>query len=189
MTSKKGFTLIELMVTIAVASILLVVGAPSLTSLYETTRAEQSIKKIQSTMAFARNQAMSYNLTISLCPKAKNRCGTNWKSGLQVFLIQQQSSLDENGQPVVKDRRVVLRQIDAFNSKDLVKLNFSQLQFFPNGQIAFVANNNAIDNNVDQAQLVYCPSKRSNENSQAVEIHSGGATRIINSGVNCSTGA
>ena len=188
MSSKKGFTLIEIMVTIAVASILLVVGIPSLTSLYESTRAEQAVKTIQSTIAFARNQAMSYNLTISLCPKAKNRCGRKWKAGMQVFIIQQQSSLDEDGETVLKDKRVILRHIDAFNSSDQIKLNFNQLQFFPDGRVAFMANG-ITDDNTGQTQLVYCPSSRSNENSQAVEIQTGGSTRIIKSGVNCASGA
>lgn len=41
----KGFTLVELMVTIAVAAILLTIGVPSLTSLYEGTRSTNEIRK------------------------------------------------------------------------------------------------------------------------------------------------
>ena len=186
MSSKKGFTLIELMVTIAIASILLIVGAPSLTSLYEGTRSEQSIKKIKTIIAYARNQAMSYNQVINLCPPASNGCGTDWKAGIQVFVLQQQAGGNDNIGQDPQINRVVLRNINSFNDDDLIQLPFSQLQFTPDGRIAFLANG-AINVNINLATLNYCPSDSNSEHSQALEITSGGGTRIISHGISCSS--
>ena len=61
-----GFTLIELMITIAVAAILLTIGIPSLVSLYESMRVNNNITKIHDIMAFARNQAISYGTTVNV---------------------------------------------------------------------------------------------------------------------------
>lgn len=62
-----GFTLVELMVTIAVAAILLTIGVPSLISVYEGVRVNNNIAKIHDIMVFARNQAVSYGATIKVC--------------------------------------------------------------------------------------------------------------------------
>ncbi|RYV01122.1 methylation site containing protein [Shewanella sp. OPT22] len=175
MPSIKGFTLVELMVTIAVASILLVIGAPSLTSLYETTRADQSIRKVQTIIAYARNQAISYNQVINLCPQANNVCGNDWKAGIQVFRPAQ------GGQAVAQ-----LRYIEAFNDSDLIKFGFNQLQFTPDGRVSFLANG-AASADTFSATLSYCPSDKNNEHSQSITINSGGGTQITKSGVNCNT--
>ncbi len=188
MSGKKGFTLIEIMVTIAVASVLLAAGVPSLNSLYETTRAEQAVKQIQSTIDFARNQAMSYNLIVSLCPASKKGCGKKWQAGMQVFVQRRSGGKADAGKSSQKNKKVVLRNIGAFNSKDQIKLKYNQLQFYPDGRVAFLSKGVA-DNETSRTRLVYCPSNRANENSQAVEIHSGGSTNIIESGVNCKSGA
>ena len=58
MVKDKGFTLLELMITIAVAAILLAIGAPSLSNLYQNIRADMAAKRIQKTMMYARGQAV-----------------------------------------------------------------------------------------------------------------------------------
>ncbi len=173
MSNNKGFTLVELMVTIAIASILLVVGVPSLNTLYETTRTNQSIKKIETIIAYARNQALSYNRTVSLCPNSNNDCGANWKSGIQVFIPAQGDV-----------QRVELRYIGPFQDKDLIQFDFNQLEFTPDGQIAFIVDG-ADDVDINTARLIYCPSNHSNKNSQALSINRGGSTQIVNARVHC----
>ena len=186
MSSLKGFTLVELMVTIAVAAILLTVGVPSLNSLYETTRAQQNVKKIETLVAFARNQAMSYNQVINLCPSANNGCGADWKAGIQVFILQQQAGGNDNIGQQPQVNRVVLRNLEAFNDKDLIQFNFNQLQFTPDGRVNFLVNG-VVNANINTATLNYCPSYSSNEGSQAIRIDSGGATSVVKSGVICSS--
>lgn len=69
-TLSKGFTLVELMVTIAIAALLLSIGVPSFTAMYEATRSANEIQKINDLFAFARNQAVNYGSTVTVCPYA-----------------------------------------------------------------------------------------------------------------------
>ena len=80
-TLSKGFTLVELMVTIAIAALLLSIGVPSFTAMYEATRSANEIQKINDLFAFARNQAVNYGSTVTVCPYAASPCCNDWSKG------------------------------------------------------------------------------------------------------------
>lgn len=122
----KGFTLVELMVTIAVAAILLAIGVPSLTSLYEGTRSTNEIRKISDVFAFARNQAVNYGATVTVCPYAASPCGTDWNKGFSVYI-------DNGGE------KNVLKVIDSFNEHDVISLSGpadKKVDFTPDGLVS-----------------------------------------------------
>ncbi|MDF0532760.1 GspH/FimT family pseudopilin [Shewanella yunxiaonensis] len=123
----RGFTLVELMVTIAVAAILLSVGVPSLKSLYDGYRVKSEISRIEQTLAFARNQAISYGMGVSV---AKN--GANWSDGLRVFVTSSDKTL---------------KVVDGFSSHDVVTgadVTF-QADGLSSGEATFTYCNNSSD--------------------------------------------
>ena len=81
-----GLTLVELIITIVIAGILITVGVPSFTSLYEASRSDSSIRTIQSSLTFARNQAVSYGARVTLCPLSSDSCTNDWKNGFTIFI-------------------------------------------------------------------------------------------------------
>ncbi len=156
----KGFTLVELMVTIAVAAILLTVGVPSLTSVYEGIRVNNNVDKINGVLAFARNQAISYGVTVNVCAYGSaTSCGTNWANGVRVFITDASNTDHE------------LRTIDGFNSQDVVKgpttLSFSSEGLSSSGT------------------LIYCPSGKTNE-SKSVRVSSSGLITYSSNSLACS---
>ena len=72
----KGLTLIELLVTLAVAAILITVGAPAMTSILERFRAQDAVSQWQGDLVYARqvtttSTAASFTVThprMSLAP-------------------------------------------------------------------------------------------------------------------------
>src|SRR5688572_16029390 len=62
-----GFTLIELMVTIAVASVLLGIAVPSFNQLIVTNRLTAQANEVVSAINFARSEAIKRNTSISFC--------------------------------------------------------------------------------------------------------------------------
>ena len=54
----RGFTAIELMVTIGIAAILAALAAPSFTGLMERWRVRQAAEGLQSTLYYARSEAI-----------------------------------------------------------------------------------------------------------------------------------
>lgn len=68
MQSSRGFTLIELMVTIAVIAILAMVAAPSMGNLIAKQQLNKSTRELAATLAQARSQAalLRRNVTVNL---------------------------------------------------------------------------------------------------------------------------
>jgi len=63
-TSHQGFTLIELMVTIAIAAILLTIGVPSLTSFFDRQKVVAAAEEAYSFMQLAKIEALSRSVDI-----------------------------------------------------------------------------------------------------------------------------
>ena len=66
----RGFTLIELMVVVAIAAILLMVAAPSFNETIEQSRVETVQNDLMRDVAFARQQALSRNSLVTICRSA-----------------------------------------------------------------------------------------------------------------------
>ncbi|RTR39094.1 prepilin-type N-terminal cleavage/methylation domain-containing protein [Shewanella canadensis] len=156
----KGFTLIEVMVTIAVAAILLGIGVPSLISVYEGVRVNNNIEKINNIFLFARNQAISYGTTVNVCAFASaTSCGTDWGNGIRVYITRADSSEKE------------LRVIDNFNPNDRLKGSSSTFSFSPDGLSS-------------SATLIYCPGGKSSL-SKSVSVSVSGLVSYGEDGKSC----
>ncbi|MGE6434217.1 GspH/FimT family pseudopilin [Shewanella baltica] len=168
-THQKGFSLIELIISLAVLTILLTGGVPSLTDVYTQYRADSSIRIIQQTLQFARNQAITLNRTVTACAVIDEKCVQNWQVGLTVFI-------DTNNNNQLDDIDKKLYITNAFDSKDIVKYNRTAIRFQPDG-LASGTN----------GTLKYCPSSATSPYSRAVIVNQAGRVRLSkNSNINCS---
>lgn len=82
-----GFTLIELMVALAVFGIMLAVGIPSLKVFLERSELTTETNRFVGALSAARVEAVKRNLAVVLCPsKGLATCdGSNWSDGWIVF--------------------------------------------------------------------------------------------------------
>ncbi len=90
-----GFTLIELMITLAVVGILLMVGVPSLKTFMQGNQLIASTNELISALHVARSEAIKLNTRVSICESSDGAsCDTtgSWKNGWIVFV-------DGNGAP------------------------------------------------------------------------------------------
>ncbi|RLV59622.1 prepilin-type N-terminal cleavage/methylation domain-containing protein [Parashewanella curva] len=163
----QGVTLVELIITIAIAAILLAVGVLSLRSLYEGTRANSNIERIQNTFHFARNQAISLGRRVKICPSDGDTCTNNWIQGAIVFT-------DDNGNLKKDGDEVILNRIPAFDDSDHIKSPHSSYTFSATGFLASRA-----------GSLTYCPSKIDHEASQKIRINFNGRIRRDPKRVDC----
>lgn len=84
----RGFTLIELMVTVAVMAVLLGVGVPSFQRLQQSTRTAAAFHLLTTSLALARMAAVKQHAPVSVCPSSDGRyCrgDTTWEEGWIVF--------------------------------------------------------------------------------------------------------
>jgi type IV fimbrial biogenesis protein FimU len=156
-----GFTLIEVMVTVIIAAILMTVAVPSFTSLYESTRVNNNIEKIQGILAFARNQAITYGRTVNICSySTATSCGTttDWSKGIRVYI-------DIDG------TETELRAIDSFNDSDKVKASPKTMTFTADGLSS-------------GGNIIYCPRGKTDV-SQSVSVTSSGRISYGTTGSSC----
>lgn len=87
-----GFTLVELMVTVAIAAILLTVGVPSMRNMIESQRARSISGELHSALTLARSEAIKRNANVTLSPQ-----NSAWINGWQItagsLVIEQQPAI------------------------------------------------------------------------------------------------
>ncbi|QIR15195.1 GspH/FimT family pseudopilin [Shewanella aestuarii] len=157
-----GFTLVELMVTITVAAILIGVAVPSLTSVYEGIRANNNAENVLNLMSFARNQAVSYGTTVSVCARASDtscKSSNDWQDGIRVFAVDRDN------------KEVELRTINSFNSQDDISGPSSIITFSPDGLSS-------------GGEIIYCPGGKSS-NSKSISILTSGKVTFGTDGKSC----
>ncbi|WP_168735181.1 GspH/FimT family pseudopilin [Pseudothauera rhizosphaerae] len=85
MKKTRGFTIIELMLTVAVLAVLLGIGIPSFRNLIQNNRATAIANDIVGTLQTARSEAIKRRSPITVCRRnaAGSACenGTNWAAG------------------------------------------------------------------------------------------------------------
>ena len=83
-----GYTLYELLLTLAVASVVLVVGLPSLGDVVARGRQAAEINALYHAMHSARLESIMRRRVVSLCPSTDGRrcrTGTDWSDGWIMF--------------------------------------------------------------------------------------------------------
>lgn len=132
----RGFTLIELMITVAIAAILLAIGVPSFRDFVVNTRISTDSSNLLADLAFARSEAVKRGLPITVCAKAagSDSCAAGWTNGRLVFV-----DLTTPGTTGVYDvtTDTLLRVREAVGAGNTMSSsNFSNgayIQYFPSG--------------------------------------------------------
>lgn len=75
-----GFSLVELMVTVAVLGILVAVAAPAMDRMVRQARLDADVERVQSAITFARSEAKKRSTTVSILPSA-----AGWQGGWSII--------------------------------------------------------------------------------------------------------
>lgn len=86
-----GFTLYELMVTLAIVGVVLVIGVPNLGAYRQNSRMTTTANDLHSAFHLARTEATRAKLNVTICASstsmdANPSCGGTWDQGYIVFI-------------------------------------------------------------------------------------------------------
>ena len=93
--AEKGFTLMEMLVVVAIGGILAAVAAPSLVAVIESNRRTTISNQLMEDLAFARRQAIALSTSVALCGSHAtnpNACSANdgsaadWSKGWYTYI-------------------------------------------------------------------------------------------------------
>jgi type IV fimbrial biogenesis protein FimT len=117
----KGFTLVELMVTIAVLAIFLSIAIPSFAEFIRANRAESQRAAIISSLGLARSEAIRRGGEARVSPLS----GTNWSGGWRIWV-------DGNGNGAYNSGEAI-KEFAAFVGGNTITSSVSTIRFSSQG--------------------------------------------------------
>ncbi|MAM69622.1 MAG: hypothetical protein CMP91_00570 [Gammaproteobacteria bacterium] len=177
--SQQGYTMMEILMVIAVAAILVAVAVPSLEDTVSRNARDSIQLDLMSSLALARSQAVTLSATVSVCHSSNqatcsNTTGSDWNQGWLVF-----SDFDADGVVDSGDGDEILRinvpgsdivTIELMNSSNGTISN-EMVQFDDDGFLA---------NSIGGAYFKFCGSDNIAANARALWIaNTGRASQSI----------
>lgn len=117
-----GVTLLELMVVVAIATILMMVAAPSFTALMSAQRASSAANALLNGMNFARNEAIKRNARVVICKSANSStCTTTglWSQGWIVFQDSNNNAQVNTGEAVLMQQGTAAQGVSVTGNQNI----------------------------------------------------------------------
>jgi len=94
----KGFTVLELMIALAIAGVLLSLSVPSFTASIQNNRLVTQVNELNTSLSMARTEAIKRNSNITVCKSSNGTsCTGNWHDGRIVFIDNDSDGSVETG--------------------------------------------------------------------------------------------
>ncbi|MDO6461383.1 GspH/FimT family pseudopilin [Granulosicoccaceae sp. 1_MG-2023] len=159
-----GFSLIELLVTLAVASILIAFGVPSFANLVAGGRQSDTYNELVSSIGLARSEAVKRASTITVCGYASDtQCAgdNDWSKGWLVFEDLDADGTVDSGEDLLAQKEI------SYDDQSVQALSFSGsngFRYFSRGNVS------------STGYLVVCDS-RGAEDAKALNVTTTGGVR------------
>ena len=146
-----GFTLLELMITVAILGILSAIAYPSFESSIQDNRLTSQTNRLLAALQFARSEAAANNTTITVCSSGNGQTcdgiNGNWSNGF-----------------IVLEGATVLQEFDGLEGNNTVR-GSAQIAFSDRGTLA------------NSIQLSLC-DRRGNDAARGIWINGAGQARV-----------
>lgn len=145
----KGFTLVELMITLAIAAIVLAIAIPSFNTQMMNSRSAALGEDFATAMNYARVEAVSRRARVSVCASDdRTNCNTtDWRAGFIAFVDDVAS---DTATPPVVNTANILRVWQAVDERAVITVTqggaASFVRFTGTGALARISANPAIIN-------------------------------------------
>lgn len=116
-----GFTIVELMVTIAILAILVGIATPSAVTMINNSRLTSNVNGLMADFMLARSEASSRGVRVAVCPAVTNTAcsgsAADWSVGRLIFA-------DANADGVFNGTDTLIRFVSGISNVSLVPAGF-----------------------------------------------------------------
>lgn len=159
----KGFTLVEILISLAVLISVTTIAVPTLTEFTVKTRVNNEISRLHKLLQLTRNLAINSGSHTTICPLVNNICTSNWALPLVVFNDPNNNKkLDKS----LNERILSLKPAISTNDKLQYGKNRIAITYAASGHLSSWGQNGTFR---------YCPFKHLDK-SQGIVIASSGRT-------------
>lgn|GEM_PF-664782 len=168
-----GFTLVELLVAIAVAAILAAIAVPSFQNSMTSNRADTASNQFVALLAMARSEALKQGATVQVCAVAANapqcpnttQAATPWSAGWNVCCAP--GSVAANSPAAVQTGAALAAPMTVYG-------NFSSIGFNALGQLVMVG----VTLPSAPANFIFCPDGADASKAKGVTVGLSGRVRL-----------
>lgn len=178
-TFGKGFTIIELMITLALAGVFITMGVPAFTNLMERNQLTTGINQFVSSLSLARSEAIKRNQRITICASTDGeQCAeVGFENGWLVYVDSNQNNSRDSGEELIwvgspYGANFTLRGSSGFNNT---------ISYLASGRIATNVNGNirlCKENDITKARMLNLITtgrvQLANHNDQGVPLDNAG---------------
>lgn len=177
----RGFTIIELLITLSISTILLGIALPSMQTFILDNRSSVQISSMLSTLRFTRSEAIKRDAWVVMCKKnvSSTNCVTsgNWSQGWIVFIDVNRNASVDAGDEIL---RVRASQEDANQSFTGTTNVADYIAYDSTGMTRMI-------NGASQSgKLVLCDKRGLESSTPVIILNASGAANAIKAGEDAS---
>ena len=149
--AQAGFTLLELMVVLAIAGILIAVGIPTMSDFIRNSRITGAANDVMAALHFTRSEAVKRRIPVTLCTSTSAVTSANPTCAASAFLTGWIAFVDTNQSGQRDAGELVLLQHEAMNAQITARSSVNPLQ------VTYLMNGFALNPNA--ARIVFCDER------------------------------
>jgi type IV fimbrial biogenesis protein FimT len=176
--AQQGFTLVELLVTVAVAAAVLTAGVPSFSELVQNNRMTAHVNEFVADVNLARSEAIKRGETMVLCKRNSNATdcddSSEWVEGWLVFA-------DENEDGSVSAGEDIVRVHGTLMGLSSVHFMLPRLTYEATG---FLRRQGQSCSSNPDCRLTFCDS-RGVDKAKGLQLSSTGRLSVVTSDLTC----
>jgi type IV fimbrial biogenesis protein FimT len=157
---QRGVTLLEMLITLAIAAILLTLVAPNVQSILTKNKISAEINELSGLLQFARYTAIDEQTTAVVCPSSDfANCSNDWNAPKMVFI-------DDNGNDARDGGEALLLTTQSIASTNKMTASGNIIRFLDSGGAQTAVN------------IKLCPDTKDAKFGRALFVSLQGRTRI-----------
>ncbi len=183
MHGQQGFTLFELIITLAIAAVIVGVAAPGFSAMIQDNRLSSQSLDFVAALNLARSEAIKRRVPVVLCKSANGRdcvvdegeTATHWGQGWIVFVDNNNNRIRNTDEDNPANSDIILRVHGALSGNNRLTGNQNVADFISYDPRGFSRLANGA---IQMGTLSLCDARNDNDKARAIRINATGRPMV-----------